>query len=78
MSALPTLTSRGLMSELIEMLKDKAGPAGRMAITELELRGFRFCVHFGYENAISYLREMDDAFDDGRLYEYLGHRLTGI
>jgi hypothetical protein len=41
------------------------------AVLELESRGLTFCVHFGYSNAISRLRSMDEACSAGHLYEWL-------
>ena len=45
------------------------------AIRELESRGLIFCAHFGVENAVEIMAEMDAAFLDGRLYEWLRSRL---
>lgn len=41
------------------------------AMEELEKRGFSFCGHFGYENAIDLLAGMNAAMEDGRLDDYL-------
>lgn len=47
------------------------------AVAELERRGFQFFSHFGTQNAVRTLREMNQAADDGRLYEYL-HAAFGM
>jgi len=41
------------------------------AIRVLQSRGLMFCGHFGYENAIDRLADMNQAFAEGRLYEWL-------
>lgn len=41
------------------------------AAAELQSRGLMFCGHFGYANAVQRLREMNDAFEAGTLYEWL-------
>ena len=52
----------------------KQSPIVRSAVRELERRGLRYCTHFGVRNATEILREMDRAFMDGRLYEWLRER----
>ena len=44
------------------------------AIRELEDRGLMICAHFGTENAIDILGEMNQAFSDGTLYAWLARR----
>ena len=41
------------------------------AIDELESRGLSWCGHFGYANAECVLVDMNEAFEAGRLYEYM-------
>lgn len=41
------------------------------AVAELERRGFQFFSHFGTQNAVRTLREMDQSIEEGRLYEHL-------
>lgn len=59
------------MSSLIDHLKAKATPANRKAIEILEARGFTFLHSYGYENALFKLTTMDQAMNEGRLFEFL-------
>ena len=45
------------------------------ACRTLEARGLSFCCHFGTENAIEILADMDRAYDMGVLYEWMRNRM---
>jgi len=60
--------------EHIMSLCDGQPPEVINAVIELESRGLSFCGHFGYQNALALLHEMDEAFDSGLLYEFLRDR----
>jgi hypothetical protein len=54
-------------------------PVGvQSAIRELQHRGLSFCGHFGYQNAVDRLAEMNRAFAEGRLYEWMRDTLGVI
>jgi hypothetical protein len=59
------------MCKLLENIISAQPPEVQAAIQELEDRGLSFCSHFGYENAVALLKEMDEAFASGSLYEWL-------
>lgn len=46
-----------------------------VAMDELESRGLTFCSHFGYENAVAILADMNRACDEGVLYEWMDRTL---
>jgi hypothetical protein len=58
-------------TQLMKVLNLRATPHNRRAMRELERRGFKFCVHFGTENAAARLNAMNRAMREGRLYEHL-------
>jgi hypothetical protein len=47
-----------MKQDFMESLKEIATPDQRIAMRELERRGYRFCVDFGYQNAIEILESM--------------------
>ena len=57
--------------ELVNRLDLKVTPEQMAAIEKLEERGFTFCGHYGYENAVELLEQMDRAFRGGYLEEWL-------
>lgn len=65
------------MSNFVDELISKQPPEVQSAIRELESRGLSFCGHFGYQNAVAILCEMNAAFYSGELYEWM-RRTFGI
>lgn len=62
-----------VLAELFEA----ATPQVQAAILELESRGFMWCAHFGTQNAQDLLEGMNEAMEDGLLYEWL-RRYMGV
>jgi hypothetical protein len=59
------------MSYKKEELLSKLQPEVQDAIRTLEARGLVLCTHFGINNAVSTLRQMDAYCQMGCLYEWL-------
>lgn len=62
-------------TELCHLLDIRITDAQRVAMDELELRGLSFCCHFGTDNAIEILADMNRAADLGVLYEWMSERM---
>ena len=57
------------------LVPDHATTENLKAMKVLDERGLKFCVHFGYGNAATVLREMDEAIEAGNLFDYMAYQL---
>lgn len=58
-------------SEPLQSIFDSLDQETQKAIDTLEERGLKWMAHFGYDNAIEMLHEMDIAFEQGWLYQWM-------